>query len=176
MKKNIFNYPMKITMTILQVDQVAKSYVNWFDDKAVIRFSNNQNRLFSLDSQREYVKECLDNEDIDLYGIFADSLHIGNITISGLNSLHRRAELSYVIGDRNYWGLGIASFAIFELVQLGTKKYGLNKLYAGVASGNIASIKALEKNGFKREGVRENHLIFDGIYYDQHDYGLLLGT
>jgi len=165
---------MKIELSILQVDQVTQSYVNWFSNKEVIRYSDNQYRVFSLNGQREYVKDCLDNEDIDLYGIFDGSLHIGNIAISGVNSPHRRAELTYVVGDRNYWGLGVASFAISELVKFGKTKYELNKFYAGVAGGNNASIKALEKNGFKREGVRENHLIYGGSYYDQYDYGLIL--
>lgn len=165
---------MKLHLSILQIDQVTQSYVDWFSNKKVTNYSENQYRDFSLRGQREYVKDCLVSKDIDLYGIFDCSLHIGNIAIRELNSPHRRAELTYVVGDLNYWGLGVASFAISELVKFGKTKYELNKLYAGVASGNVASIKALEKNGFIREGIRENHLMFDGSYYDQHDYGLIL--
>ena len=165
---------MKLHLSLLQVDQVGQPYVDWFSNKEVIRYSENQYRSLSLSAQRDYVRDCLSNKDIDLYGIFDCSLHIGHIAICDFNSLHRRAELTYVVGDPNYWGLGVASFAISELVKLGKTKYQLNKLYAGVASGNIASIKALEKNGFSREGIRKNHLIFSNAYHDQYDYGLIL--
>lgn len=139
-----------------------------------MRYSDNQYREFSLKGQRKYVESCLNNDDISLYGIFDGFFHIGNIALSGLKSVHKKAELTYVIGETKYWGKGVASFAISRLIEIGKKKHNLNKLYAGVAGGNIGSIKVLEKNGFFIEGIREKHLFYNGKFFNQLDYGLIL--
>lgn len=109
-----------------------------------------------------------------MYGIFDDNTHIGNIVISGFSSHHRKAKLTYVIGETNYWGKGVASFAVAKIIEIAKDELNLNKLYAGIASGNIGSMKVLEKNGFVLEGIRKQHLFYFGEFLNQIDYGLTL--
>ncbi len=165
---------MKLSISILQVEQVTQSYIDWFSNEEVVRYSDNQYRKFSFDGQCSYVESCLQNDDVNLYGIFDDTTHIGNIVISGLSSHHRKAELTYVIGKPNYWGKGVASFAIGQMIKIAEEELNLNKLYAGIASGNIGSGKVLEKNGFVLEGIRKQHLFYGVDFFDQIDYGLIL--
>ena len=47
------------------------------------------------------------------------------------------------------------------VVHIAKDSLKLNKLYAGVASENYASIKALEKNNFIKEGKRIKHLYYN---------------
>jgi RimJ/RimL family protein N-acetyltransferase len=59
-------------------------------------------------------------------------------------------EVGYWIG-REYWGRGIATRALSQFLRLVADR----PLYAGVALGNAASIRVLEKCGFgvhRREG------------------------
>ena len=165
---------MMFKLMILKESDVTQSYVDWYSNRDVTSFSDNQYRIFTLDGQKNYVNSCLNNDDIDLYGIFFGDLHIGNIVISGLSSVHKRAEITYVIGDTEYWGKGAASYAISEIVKKSKTDYGLNRLYAGLAEGNIGSARVLEKNGFKLEGKRLNHLFYGGEFHNQLDYGLQL--
>jgi len=165
---------MKFELMLLKESDVTQSYVDWYSNPDVTSYSDNQYRVFTLDGQKNYVRSCLNNDDIDLYGIFDDGLHIGNIVISGLSSVHKRAEITYVVGDTGYWGKGVASYAISEMVKKSKMDYKLNRLYAGLAEGNIGSARVLEKNGFKLEGKRLNHLFYGGEFHNQLDYGLLL--
>jgi [ribosomal protein S5]-alanine N-acetyltransferase len=165
---------MDLKLKILKEKDVGQDYVDWFLDREVIRFSNNQYRKFTIDGQKEYVKNCFLNNDIDLFGIYDGNKHIGNISISGLSSVHKKAEVTYVIGDRKYWGKGVATFALLDITKKAVNDYMLNKLVAGSVAENIASIKVLEKNGFVLEGTRPKHLIYGGKFYNQLDYGLLL--
>ena len=165
---------MNLSLRILKVKDVSQSYIDWFKIPEVIRYSENQYRLFSLDSQKDFVNSCLKKEGVDLYGIFDNNLHIGNIQINDFDSIHKRAEITYVVGDTNYWCRGVGSFAVSKIIQLSKKKYFLNKLYAGVDKRNLSSIKVLEKNGFILEGIRKKHLYFENEFQDQLDYGLLL--
>ena len=165
---------MKLSIRILQVEQMSQSIVDWYSNEEVVRYSDNQYRKFSFDGQCSYVQSCLENQDINLYGIFDDTTHIGNITISGLTSYHRRAELAYFIGDTNYWGKGVASFAVAQIIEVANKEFNLNKLCAGIASENVASGKVLEKNGFVLEAIRKKHLFYCGKFFDSLEYGLVL--
>ena len=165
---------MRLRVDILQVDQVTESYVNWFSNKEIVQYSVNQYKKFSFEGQCSYVESCLKNNDLDLYGIFDDTLHIGNIAINNLTTVHRRAELTYVVGDTRYWGKGVASFAVSKMVEFGKSKYKLNKLYASVAGANSRSKRVLEKNGFVLEGIRKKHLFYNKEFFDQLDYGLIL--
>ena len=165
---------MKFELMLLKESDVTQSYVDWYSNPDITGYSDNQYRVFTLDGQKNYVRSCLNNDDIDLYGIFDNGLHIGNIVISGLSSVHKRAEITYVVGDTRYWGKGAASYAISEIVKKSKTDYKINRLYAGLAEGNIGSARVLEKNGFKLEGKRLNHLFYGGEFHNQLDYGLLL--
>lgn len=165
---------MKIKLKILEVNDVTKEYVGWFSDKDVIKFSQNQYRKFTLSGQKKYVKECLKNKNIKLYGIFYKKKHIGNMCLTGLISPNKSSEITYVVGDKSLWGKGVASQAISKIISIAKKKYKLNKLFAGVADKNLASKKVFEKNNFKLEGIRKKHLFINNKFYNQLDYGLLL--
>ena len=141
-------------LRILKPSDVNENYVNWFLDKEIVKYSDNQYRSFSLESQTRYVEECLENKEIQLFGIFLNGQHIGNIVLSGLNSFHKRAEISYLIGKKSYWGKGFGKKAISLIIKIAKKDFKLKKLYAGIAKNNIGSKKVLEDNGFILEGIR----------------------
>ncbi len=159
---------------ILKPSDVNENYVNWFSNNRIVRYSDNQYRSFSLEGQRLYVENCLKNNEIRLYGIFIEEIHIGNIALNGIGSIHKRAELTYVIGEQKYWGKGITTNAISTMIEISSKDYNLYKLFAGIAKNNIGSKKVLEKNGFTLEGIRKKHLYYNNIFEDQLDYGLIL--
>ena len=165
---------MNLRLRDLVATDATYEYLSWLQDKDVNLYSDNQYRTFSIESQRNYIQSCNDDNNQQLFGIFDNDVHLGNILINGLISHHKKAEISYFVGKKEYWGRGIASFAISEAIKIARSTYSLNKLYAGLAEPNIGSKKALEKNGFVHEGTRKMHLFFNGTYYDQLDYGLLL--
>ncbi len=161
-------------LRILTPKDVTKAYVEWMQDKEVVKYSENQYKIFSINSQKIYVKNCLSEKDIVLYGIFINSKHVGNISLKGLNSKHKRAELTYMIGVKQLWGKGLGNQIVAKIVSKAKEEYKLKKLYAGVASENIASKKVLENNNFKLEGIRKKHLLLNNKFMDQLDYGLIL--
>lgn len=163
-----------IFIRILQPEDVSIDYVEWFLNNDVVRYSDNQYRHFSIENQINYVRNCLNSIELDLYGIFNESKHIGNVVISGLNSAHKRAEISYLIGDTHSWGKGYGTFAVSQIIQKSKNDYKLHKLYAGIADGNIGSESVLRRNGFILEGRRKKHLHYSNTWHDQLDFGLIL--
>ena len=164
----------QIRLKILQPSDVTPRYVSWFSDPLVTRYSDNQYRHASLNSQKEYVQFCVQNSSIMLWGIFSENLHIGNIALDNINFRHSRSEVSYLIGDPNCWGKGIASYAVRHVINYADKVLGLHKLIAGVAEPNIASSKVLKKCGFTQEARRESHLFYNHTIMAQIDFKLIL--
>ena len=70
-----------MNIRILQLKDITKNYIEWYSDKEVTKFSDNQYKNFSLDGQYQYIATCLESSTLDLYGIFDDKFHVGNIII-----------------------------------------------------------------------------------------------
>ena len=164
----------KLKIRILKSQDISENYLRWLNDPEITKFSNNQYKNHSLEKQKKYLNDCLIDSNIDLYGIFYVNKHVGNISINDINNIHKRSEITYVLGDRSYWSKGIMSASIKILVLKAKKDYKLNKLFASCANENFASRRVLEKNGFILEGTRKKHLFFQKKWYDQLDYGLIL--
>ena len=92
----------------------------------------------------------------------------------GLNSNHKRIEIGYVIGDKSYWGKGIATQAISIIIEKIKKMNIYHKVHATCASANSGSIRCLEKNNFVLEGVKKKHVFYNDEWFDELDYGLIL--
>jgi len=65
----------------------------------------------------------------------------------------RRAELGYVIGERDQWGKGFATEAIALATSYAFLELALQKVWASVVAPNEASRRALERNGYRQCAV-----------------------
>ncbi len=79
------------------------------------------------------------------------------------------AEIGYWIGE-SFWGKGIATKAIELITNYGFEDLNLIRIYAGVFEFNIASMKALENNGYKTEGVFKKAVFKNNKVLDEHRY------
>jgi RimJ/RimL family protein N-acetyltransferase len=57
-------------------------------------------------------------------------------------------------------GRGVASRALRLAAIWGLRELGLSRVVAEVAPDNVASIRAIEKAGFRREGLRDDQVRF----------------
>jgi RimJ/RimL family protein N-acetyltransferase len=63
-------------------------------------------------------------------------------------------------------GRGVASRALRIAAEWATLELGLQRVYAEAAAENTASIRAIEKAGFRREGVLRAHCKTHGRRHD----------
>lgn len=102
-----------------------------------------------------------------------------NETLVGIGGAHpltdiyrHTAEVGYWIGVE-YWGQGIMTQAIPLIIQHGFDVLKMERLEAGVLSGNPGSMRILEKGGFEYEGVSKNRILKNDQYIDEHRYAIL---
>ena len=94
-----------------------------------------------------------------------DNIHIGNVALVNIQPVHRCAEPTILIGNRNYWHKGYGSECIYILTKHGFTQLNLNKIFAG--SFNPAFVKCVEKIGWIKEGEFRERIWSAGRYHNQ---------
>ena len=102
----------------------------------------------------------------------SDDQVVGTCTLAALSSAHRRAELGFALG-RAHWRQGYIAEALQAVVGFAFDRLDLHRLEADVDPRNHASIRALERLGFRREGYLRERYHVDGELQDAVLYGLL---
>jgi ribosomal-protein-alanine N-acetyltransferase len=86
---------------------------------------------------------------------------------------HDRAELGYVLNRGSDMGKGLMSEALATVLEYGFTAMKLHRIEAMAAPYNKGSIRLLEKNGFRLEGVLREHYQVNGKNEDSNIYSLL---
>ena len=156
---------------------ISNKYQNWMNDFEVHKYTEQKYIKHSLADIRNFVREKNKSKNEFLYGIFLKknnlNIHIGNIKLGPINFIHKYAEISYFIGEKELWGKGYATLAIKEIIKIAKKK-GIKKLKAGLYEMNIGSKKVLMKNGFKIEGKFKSEIIYKGKRFNSYLLGKIL--
>jgi [ribosomal protein S5]-alanine N-acetyltransferase len=98
---------------------------------------------------------------------------IGSIGYHTWYKVHDRAEIFYMIRDIENRQQGYASEAIAPVIDYGFHQMKLNRIEAFLSPHNIASVKLVSKNGFRKEGTLKGHYLINERYEDSDVYGLL---
>ena len=156
---------------------ISKKYLKWMNDLEVHQFTEQKHKHHSLKDIRNFVRKKNKSKNEFLYGIFLKKnnfyTHVGNIKLGPINFIHKSAEISYFIGEKQLWGKGITTIAINKVIKIAKKK-GIKKLKAGFIKLNTGSKKVLIKNGFKIEGKLKSEIIFKGRRVDTFWLGRVL--
>jgi ribosomal-protein-alanine N-acetyltransferase len=123
---------------------------------------------------RHYLRDL--REDVG-YALFIFAARSGSL-VGGLTLCNVRrgvtqsCTLGYWIGAR-FSQQGYMSAAVRAVVPFVFDSLELHRLEAACLPSNTASIKLLEKTGFKREGLARCYLRINGVWQDHLLYALL---
>ena len=160
-------------LSILRPVDVSEKYVNWLNDPVVTRYTEQRFFHHSWERVEAFVEEKFLDDKEYLFGIFYSGEHVGNVKIGPIDTRHSLSSVSYFIGEQKLWGKGIATRAVSKAVEFAFSDLTLEKLTAGVYEPNVGSRIVLEKCGFKQEGRRLKHAIYDSQRIDTYEFGLL---
>lgn len=169
------NGPIEISMGPVVDEKVAaKIFTEYFADSR-IRFYLSPNFPFAESNEADYFKSAATNPDLVTWMAYVDGKLIGSVAIHAIDMVNQNAEIGIVIGDKKYWGKGIARVLEAMVLEYAFRNYipgGLHKIVGKVYihddgnGGNIASKKALESIGLKTIGVQRDHLWKNGRWVD----------
>jgi ribosomal-protein-alanine N-acetyltransferase len=101
-----------------------------------------------------------------------DTRVIGTLSLFHFHEQNDRAEIGYALG-RADWGKGYMNEALTALIKFAFGEMDLRRLEADTDPRNAASIRALERLGFLREGLLRERWVVAGEVCDTVLLGLL---
>jgi [ribosomal protein S5]-alanine N-acetyltransferase len=103
---------------------------------------------------------------LEVDGAFAGQVTVGGITWGAMRSAH----VGYWV-DGRLAGRGIVPRAV-ALVVDHCLRVGLHRIEVNIRPENAASLRVVEKLGFRDEGLRERFLHIDGAWRDHRTFAL----
>lgn len=171
----------KVYLREVRLEDVNERYYVWMNDPDINQYMETRFQPQGKDYILQYVKFHKDKSDEPFFAICLKSNdeHVGNIKLGPIDYHHRVADISYFIGEKAYWGKGLATEAIKLVLGFGFRVLDLKKIKAGTYISNKGSRGVLRKNGFIVEeklrkqvstvgGQREDCLLW-GILADEYN-------
>jgi ribosomal-protein-alanine N-acetyltransferase len=152
------------------------------DLESLVKFANNPKIAGNLTNQfpypythehgKKFIQMAMSHDPIRIHTIEISGEASGGIGVHPQGDVYcKNAELGYWLAEP-YWGKGIVTEAVKQMVDYGFKNFDITRIYARPYPHNLASQKLLEKVGFKKEAVLKNAFFKNGEYLDELIYSI----
>jgi [ribosomal protein S5]-alanine N-acetyltransferase len=127
---------------------------------------------------RRRIKRYAEDQRGDLaYPFFifrkADNVLLGGLTLANIRrGCAQTGNLGYWIG-KTFAGQGYMTAAVLSFLPFAFQTLRLHRVEAACIPSNAASVRLLEKTGFRREGFAREYLCIDGVWQDHLLYARL---
>lgn len=126
---------------------------DWFNDTELCQFmeDSEENIIYTPEDLTDMVQEDASKNlkvKSRYYAFRSNQVLAGYASIYDIDPVQKKAEYSILIGDKNSKGKGYGRILV-DLVCQEARALGLAMLYCSIYENNMASIKSVEKCGFK---------------------------
>lgn len=101
------------------------------------------------------------------------SILIGYTSITDLDLRNSKAEVSFYLGDKNYWGKGLGKEATILTLNFLFEQYPINKCYGKCLEEHVVSQNLFHSLGFKKDGVLRDEIYRNGEFKNIIVYSIL---
>lgn len=148
------------------------------DIKNINRWRNDREIISSLGAPFRYISEEVDSAWMESYlsnrnncvrlAICekASSRIVGAVYLLSINWVVRDCEFAIWIGERDFQGRGVGTFATYKALEHAFLDLNLNRVYLSVIKTNERAIALYKKSGFSVEGVQRQAVFKQGDYLD----------
>lgn len=127
---------------------------------------------YTLKDAQGFIEMVMEGDPTQVFAIDLDGRVVGGIGLHTQTDVYCKSmELGYWLAEP-YWGNGIISSAILQIVEYGFDKFPITRIYARPYGTNLASQRVLEKAGFKLEARLQKTIYKNGEYLDELVYGI----
>ena len=149
------------------IENDAYTSYRWRNDSEVFKYTGNiYSEEITLESELAWIRRVIKNENEYRCAIIADNCYVGNIYLTNIDD--EKAEYHIFIGDKSYWGKGVAKKASIEIIRYGFEYLNLKKKVLEVRQQNKNAIRLYEKLGFTRLR-RDSNFITMEIVKDKYN-------
>ncbi len=127
---------------------------------------------YTILSAEAYLNMASGKNPSTIFAIDVNGEAVGSIGIYQQTDIHAlNAEMGYWLSE-DYWGQGIMTGAVKEMVRYGFETFDITRIFARPFGTNKASQRVLEKAGFTLEARFEKVLFKNGEFVDELVYGI----
>ena len=146
-------------------------------DKEIRKYTLNIPFPYTKAHAVDFIKQATTNRKLKSAYEFAitstnDNEVIGGISLMNLDWKNKNAELGYWLGKK-YRNKGYISEAIKLILGFAFNELKLNRISARLWEKNLASIKVLKKNKFKKEGLLREMVFKAGKWQNDLVYAVI---
>ncbi|SHE68142.1 GNAT family N-acetyltransferase [Flavisolibacter ginsengisoli] len=166
----------RILLRPLEEKDLNKTYLQWLNDEEVCQFNSHAIFPYTLERMQAYYNSLKLNYQSDVVLAIinkSNTEHVGNICLQSIDWIARNAEFAILLGNKEYWGKGIAQEAGLLICDYGFKRLNLHRIYCGTSARNTGMQKLATKLRMKQEGIRRESMFKNGAYMDIVEYGVL---
>ena len=122
---------------------------------------------YTIANAEAFLSIVMEDDPKTVFAIANEVEAIGSIGLMLGKDVHRfTAELGYWLAEP-FWGKGVMTEAVKSITEYAFSSFGLKRVYAEPYATNPASVRVLEKAGFKYEGLLRASAFKDGRLVDQ---------
>ncbi len=127
---------------------------------------------YTVDHAKAFIAMATQDDPVHIFAIDVNGEAVGAIGLHPQKDIMcKNAELGYWLAEP-YWGKGIITEAIKQIVPIGFSIFDITRIYARPYGTNAASQRVLEKAGFKLEARIEKNIFKNGEFLDELIYAV----
>lgn len=147
--------------------------VGFANNNNIAKFMTNQfPHPYTREAGEKFIAYAMQGNPVNIFAIEVDGKAVGGIGIHPSSDIEcKNAEMGYWLAEP-YWGNGIITQAIKQMIEYGFKNFDINRIFARPFGTNNASQKVLEKAGFVLEASFDKTYFKNGEYLDELVYAI----
>jgi RimJ/RimL family protein N-acetyltransferase len=146
---------------------LLETYTRWVNTLQVTRTLGIPNLPMTVEREQGWLDAALTSTD-PLFTIYelTSSRPIGNTGLADIDHASGTATFGLLIGETDAWGKGFGTETTRLMLNYGFDVLGLHNIDLQVFAHNPGGIKAYERAGFKKVGVRRGARKVGRVRYD----------
>jgi diamine N-acetyltransferase len=139
-----------VTLRPLQESDALVS-VSWRNRPEIWTYTRSRpDREITVEDELAWIRAVTTEAASERFAILVDGVYVGNIYLTGLAD--GSAEYHIFIGERSYWGKGVARRASEALIRYAREVLRLRRITLEVHEDNLAAISLYRSLGFTPTG------------------------
>lgn len=138
---------MDVTIRPLR-EEDAYTSVKWRNDPEVFKYTGNTyDHVITIESELNWIRKVITSPTDYRCAIIADGKYVGNIYLHDIST--DSAVYSIFIGEKEYWGKGVAKKASLLIVKHGFENLNLKNITLKVRRVNSRAVSLYKAIGFQ---------------------------
>ena len=166
----------EIYLRALEPDDYRQT-IGWRNDAGLWNMLGGMRRFVAAAYEKNWMEEAAcgsGDADVRLAICLAQTGQmIGIVSATAINRVNGSCVSHLMIGDPASRGRGYGSEALRQMARYMIDEQRIHRFEAKVLADNVASIRALEKVGYRREGLLRESVFKEGRFQDQVVMALL---